>query len=659
LEVTASQRGGPGALRAGADARRLGARDEDIAAALAGETAPSYAEGHEPLYARLSNLCRASASFASQSDCLLRVREGAVADSAGLSEFTKPGGRIIATLDLSRFVADGACEGAALAEAAVLLAKTLAGATWAGFPPCPPQPEAEDSVVIALDGLAAALTRAGKAYDSREGRAFAARLVEIAARTAQAAGVEVALGFGETFEAGMEPLAEIAAFAPRVDGSIGRRLSAAAVEGLRALGYPPQAILQIAAHVEGRRSLEGAPGVSLESLAVRGLPDSSLEAVEDAIRDGYPLRAALHPSVVDPDVLDRVFDLEPAEARGRDLLKAIGFSDADVRAADRWALGAGDLTDAPGLDPAHARVFARGSAIGNEARLAMAEALAPLVDGALTFTLRGRPEGKLLGKAKALTAAAVHFIPEPPPALALPEPVRVEASAPVEIIRERIVERAPPGAGERRRLPDRRKGYIQKSSVGGHKVYLHTGEYDDGALGEIFIDMHKEGAAFRSLMNNFAIAISIGLQYGVPLEEFVDAFVYTRFEPAGEVQGNDSIRHATSILDYVFRELAVSYLGRGDLAQIDPLTARGDGIGRYAVDAEAAVRLMSRGFARGQAPDNLVLLRQPREKTSEPKRAPAPKYESDACPSCGHFTVLRAPSGAFSCAACGGQVRKA
>jgi ribonucleoside-diphosphate reductase alpha chain len=220
----------------------------------------------------------------------------------------------------------------------------------------------------------------------------------------------------------------------------------------------------------------------------------------------------------------------------------------------------------------------------------------------------------------------------------------------MEVIRERVVERIVAGPGERRRLPDRRKGYIQKAAVGGHKVYLHTGEYDDGALGEIFIDLHKEGAAFRSLMNNFAIAISIGLQYGVPLEEFVDAFVFTRFEPAGEVKGNDSIRHATSILDYVFRELAVSYLERGDLAHVDPFAARGDGIGRTAVDAEAAVRLMSRGFTR-QAPENVVVL-PARGKTGEPQRvrAAAPRYASEACPACGHFTVTET-----GCAACGAK----
>ena len=125
-------------------------------------------------------------------------------------------------------------------------------------------------------------------------------------------------------------------------------------------------------------------------------------------------------------------------------------------------------------------------------------------------------------------------------------------------------------AQEREKLPNRRKSYTQKATVGGHKVYLHTGEYEDGRLGEIFIDMHKEGAAFRSLMNNFAIAISLGLQYGVPLEEFVEAFTFTRFEPAGLVTGNETIKNATSVLDYIFRELAVSYLGRHDLAHVDP-----------------------------------------------------------------------------------------
>jgi ribonucleoside-diphosphate reductase alpha chain len=182
------------------------------------------------------------------------------------------------------------------------------------------------------------------------------------------------------------------------------------------------------------------------------------------------------------------------------------------------------------------------------------------------------------------------------------KPAATRATAAAERIVERIVERR----REREKLPNRRKSYTQKATVGGHKVYLHTGEYEDGRLGEIFIDMHKEGAAFRSLMNNFAIAISLGLQYGVPLEEFVDAFTFTRFEPAGLVHGNDTIKNATSILDYIFRELAVSYLGRNDLAHVDLSEAVNTSLG--STDEELggesapppAARFLSRGLLRGQ-----------------------------------------------------------
>jgi ribonucleoside-diphosphate reductase alpha chain len=169
-----------------------------------------------------------------------------------------------------------------------------------------------------------------------------------------------------------------------------------------------------------------------------------------------------------------------------------------------------------------------------------------------------------------------------------------------ERIVERLIERV---SREREKLPQRRKGYTQKAIVGGHKVYLRTGEYEDGRIGEIFIDMHKDGAAFRSLMDAFAIAISMGLQYGVPLEEFVDAFTFTRFEPAGMVQGNDSIKNATSILDYIFRELAVSYLGRNDLAHVQPAADEdiGYGVGDGGAPKEVPIaRYASTGFTRGQ-----------------------------------------------------------
>ncbi len=196
--------------------------------------------------------------------------------------------------------------------------------------------------------------------------------------------------------------------------------------------------------------------------------------------------------------------------------------------------------------------------------------------------------------------------------------------------------------------------------MGGHKVYLHTGEYDDGELGEIFLDMHKEGAAFRSLMNNFAIAISIGLQYGVPLDEFVDAFVFTRFEPAGPVTGNDTVKSATSILDYIFRELGVSYLGRKDLATGDPGELNADGLGRGkadALDADAlsedapqpASRFISRGFSRGAAPDNLVFL-PITQRPSGPSRLEA----ADVCAACGDVAVVR-KGASLICETCGAR----
>jgi ribonucleoside-diphosphate reductase alpha chain len=183
----------------------------------------------------------------------------------------------------------------------------------------------------------------------------------------------------------------------------------------------------------------------------------------------------------------------------------------------------------------------------------------------------------------------------------LDKPAAARASGLAEKIVEKVVERIVI-MRERERMPDRRKGYTQKAVVGGHKVYLRTGEYDDGRIGEIFIDMHKEGAALRSLLNNFAIAVSLGLQYGVPLDEYVDAFTFTRFEPSGPVQGNDSIKYATSILDYVFRELAVSYLSRFDLAHVEPAEGGFDALGKGVEEGKPTpdTRYVSKGLTRSR-----------------------------------------------------------
>ena len=219
------------------------------------------------------------------------------------------------------------------------------------------------------------------------------------------------------------------------------------------------------------------------------------------------------------------------------------------------------------------------------------------------------------------------------------KPMAARTAALSEKVVERLVERIVV-MREREKMPDRRKGYTQKAVVGGHKVYLRTGEYDDGRLGEIFIDMHKEGAALRSFINNFAIAVSLGLQYGVPLEEYVDAFTFTRFEPNGPVQGNDSIKYATSILDYVFRELAVSYMSRFDLAHVDPSETNFDAMGRGVEEGkqpeqQPSTKYLSKGLTRSRT-DNLVVMRG----VSEPQ--PEARSPSNVTAMASHGATARA-----------------
>jgi ribonucleoside-diphosphate reductase alpha chain len=458
---------------------------------------------------------------------------------------------------------------------------------------------------------------------------------------------------------GAAPAARAVSFAKRGDGAYGRHLTAAAAAALAARGYDAAAISAIRLRVEGARTLAQAPaGLNHESLRRLGFTDIALEALEEALADGLSLRAALHPVVLGEEFCAETLGIAGA---GAELAQKLGFTPDALAAADAHVFGTDDIAQAPGLKPADAALF---GPVGPTAELALAEAIRPFVTAGHAVRLSAsRAEAETL-RARAATLGFSLFSVAAP-GMALPDLATLKpppAPAPVALA-ERLAAAypGPPPAPEktglegrsegRRRLPDRRKGYIQKASVGGHKVYLHTGEYEDGALGEIFIDMHKEGASFRSLMNNFAISISIGLQYGVPLEEFVDAFVFTRFEPAGEVRGNDSVRHATSILDYLFRELAVSYLGRGDLAHVDPFAARADGLARGAIEAQAAARLISRGYSRGRARDNIVVLGA--GKPGERPRRADNGYLGDACSSCGHFTLEQKADGTIVCAACG------
>jgi ribonucleoside-diphosphate reductase alpha chain len=225
----------------------------------------------------------------------------------------------------------------------------------------------------------------------------------------------------------------------------------------------------------------------------------------------------------------------------------------------------------------------------------------------------------------------------------------------------------------RKPLPNRRAGYTQKAKIGGHSIFIRTGEYDSGRLGEIFLDMHKEGAAFRSLLNSFAIAVSLGLQYGVPLEEYVDAFTFSRFEPNGMVQGHDYVKMATSVIDYIFRDLAISYLKRGDLAQVNPedLLATGtkgdteppeDGRVRHRKPSAGFTPSGTAGRSGGQGGQGLVdLVKSASPKDDAGEKSEAAKiaqarikgYEGDPCPACGSFTLVRNGT-CMKCDTCGG-----
>jgi len=406
----------------------------------------------------------------------------------------------------------------------------------------------------------------------------------------------------------------------------------------------------------GRRTLIGAPGVNHSALRDLGFTDVELEAVELALGQTDQLAAVFAPPVLDAGFIDDVLGLSVED--GADLLPRLGFDPAAIEAARAAAFGYADLSSWEAAPEALRGLLAADPA-AFEAELR--RAIEPFSDvpdvtpDLIDWRAGSLQVARALGEAAREGRRAVVLCRAAPPAdfrLDLPEvdaPVqrRSEPEAPpVERVVEKVIERD----RTRRKLPDRRKGYIQKAAVGGHKVYIHTGEYEDGELGEIFIDMHKEGAAFRSLMNNFAIAISIGLQYGVPLDEFVDAFVFTRFEPAGRVTGNDSIRSATSILDYIFRELGVSYLERQELANAEP-EGNPDGLGAATNDAEPvpAARFISKGFARGAAPDNLVVV--PFGRKAETPRDAAPT-EAVACPACGDLS-LQNRGGGWICDTCG------
>ncbi|MFV0368701.1 MAG: vitamin B12-dependent ribonucleotide reductase, partial [Hyphomicrobiaceae bacterium] len=453
---------------------------------------------------------------------------------------------------------------------------------------------------------------------------------------------------------GIEPDFALVKFKKLAGGGYFKIINRSVPEALDRLGYRSSEIAEIEAYAVGHGSLSQAPAINHTTLKARGFTDEAIAKVELGLKTAFDIKFVFNKWTLGEAFMTDTLKV-PAEKLtdpAFELLAFLGFSKKDIEAANEHVCGAMTLEGAPHLKNEHLPVFDCANPCGRkgkrflsvESHIRMMAAAQPFISGAISKTIN-MPNDATVDECKqsymlswrlALKANALYRdgskLSQPLNSQILGETEeeqdetaeKLTASNPqtkrVEIAAERLTQRVlqleedlrvareeKNQGQERSKLPSRRKGYTQKASVGGHKVYLRTGEYDDGKVGEIFIDMHKEGAAFRSLMNNFAIAISLGLQYGVPLEEYVEAFTFTRFEPAGIVQGNEAIKNATSILDYIFRELAVSYLGRNDLAHVDPREIVGEtGLGSsdeetdedLALDTPAQ-KLVSHGLVRG------------------------------------------------------------
>lgn len=406
---------------------------------------------------------------------------------------------------------------------------------------------------------------------------------------------------------GIEPDFALAKFKKLAGGGYLKIINQSVPNALRRLGYTAPEIEGIVQYCRGTLTLKGGRHINEETLRGKGFTQEMIDRVNAALPGAFELsfifnhhtlgeeNCKKHLKVTDEQLNDFSFNM----------LEYLGYTKQQITEANDQICGAMTLEGAPYLKPEHYSVFDTASKCGKygqrylsaESHILMMAAAQPFISGAISKTINMPNEATIddvksaymLSWKKMIKANALYRdgskLSQPLSSVsdvlaAVDEEdeddLPLTSDTPPAKIAEHIIYRY---LSKRRRLPDRRAGYTQKAVIGGHKVFLRTGEYEDGALGEIFIDMHKEGAAFRSLMNSFAIAVSLGLQHGVPLEKFVDIFTFTRFEPNGMVIGNPHIKMATSVIDYIFRELAISYLGRTDLAHVSPEDLRHDSIG--------------------------------------------------------------------------------
>ncbi len=525
---------------------------------------------------------------------------------------------------------------------------------------------------------------------------------------------------------GIEPDFALVKFKKLAGGGYFKIINRSVPLALEKLGYSSGEIEEIVSHAVGHGSIGNAPGINHTSLAGHGFGTNELAKVDAALESAFDIRFVFNQWTLGEDFCTGVLGIPATKLNDPtfDLLRHLGFSKADIDAANDHVCGTMTLEGAPHLKEEHYSIFDCANPCGKKGKrflgvdshITMMAAAQSFISGAISKTINMPNDATIedcqkayelswsLGvKANALyrdgsklsQPLAAALVEDDDEAAEILESGSAQEKA--VTLAEKVIEKVVVKEiirSHREKLPHRRKGYTQKAIVGGHKVYLRTGEFEDGQLGEIFIDMHKEGAGFRAMMNNFAIAVSVGLQYGVPLEEFVDAFTFTKFEPAGMVQGNDSIKNATSILDYIFRELAVSYLDRTDLAHVKPEGASFDDLGRGEEDGlsnvaeisdgaaskslEVLKQISSTGYLRKRLPQDLMVLNGGAggtegmteaavefEAHSETvvvseaatgmdarTKAKMQGYEGDPCGECGNYTLVRNGT-CMKCNTCG------
>ena len=501
---------------------------------------------------------------------------------------------------------------------------------------------------------------------------------------------------------GIEPDFALVKFKKLAGGGYFKIINQSLPPALQALGYTEAQIRDIVAYCAGHQTLKGAPFINHEVLRQKGFDDAALERLEGSLAQAFEIQFAFNKYTLGEEFSRQNLNFTEAQLADPafNMLKALGFTQEDVSAANDYCCGTMTVEGAPHLKLEHLPIFDCANRCGRigqryiavDAHIRMMAAAQPFISGAISKTIN-MPSDATLEDVKAAYLFAwksmVKAVALYRDGSKLSQPLNAssdsgkatEAMPSVAQVAEKVAERVLVRyLHKRRSLPARRGGYTQKAIIGGHKLYLRTGEYEDGTLGEIFLDMHKEGAAFRSLMNNFAIAISLGLQHGVPLEEFVEAFVFTRFEPNGPVKLNDRIKMATSIIDYIFRELAITYLERKDLAQVQEDDLRMDSMKKDDQDPECdeeevdmtALKKASiltehlpvrrngmnggnghtQRAGNGSVAHKLELKRETLTVTSVRQEAREKGYEGDPCQNCTQFTLVRNGT-CLKCMTCG------